>query len=302
MLHHADSTRAGLKSILERFEAHVRECIQSAALISIESITSRIVIDYQRKESERTVSGRPASEMSVNRHIRHLRAIFNWAVGRGYLAKSPFDGVKLFRKTKKRVYAPDESELAKFYEYLDGPGKELFAAANYAKENPYDPDWFPDFARVIQNTGLRLEEALRVRPEDLRLGLSREPKSILQVTCWGDWQPKDREERDIPIGPKTLMILQRRMLANGKAQTIFARTDGRIPHKSSVSHAFALRAERAGVPQITVHSLRRLYATRAAEHLPEVALAKLLGHANIETTRKFYVAGYLMKLAAPPEI
>ena len=66
-------------------------------------------------------------------------------------------------------------------------------------------------------------------------------------------------------------------------------TNGRPHSASSLNNALSKLCSRNGLPHLTVHSLRHMYATILTEQgVPLVKVSALLGHSSIHTTFEYY--------------
>ena len=72
-----------------------------------------------------------------------------------------------------------------------------------------------------------------------------------------------------------------------ESEWIFPGRDSSV-HRSEPRRIWHLVRERAGVPDVTIHDIRRTYASLAANaNTPPKALQSLLGHARYSTTEKY---------------
>ncbi|HEV8424513.1 MAG TPA: tyrosine-type recombinase/integrase, partial [Actinomycetes bacterium] len=70
---------------------------------------------------------------------------------------------------------------------------------------------------------------------------------------------------------------------------VFTREGGML-HPDRLTDVFLRRAERAGLPRITLHGLRHSYASTAlAAGVPIEVLSRRLGHATVSITLDLYV-------------
>lgn len=190
----------------------------------------------------------------------------------------------MLRLVKTRRLSVTLGTLTEFLRWLDTRGETFYA----------------DLLRLIANTGLRSGEALHLRPEDVDF-----EARLVWTMVRAEYATKDREERRIPLNSVALEILRRRVMAAGGGP-LFVQTTGRgkgkIPHITSVAHAVTRLANQANIPGLTCQTLRQFFGTTNASIMPEVALAAIMGHENIETTRKHYIEAARMNMPTPPAI
>lgn len=269
-LHHAPETRAKVRRVLQLFRAEAR-------VGDLEQIERRHVEAYQLARKNEGMS--PAT---INQHVRHLKAFLEWCVGEEWIPKNPCRRVKMLKQIRRKGDTPSEEQIEKFLGWLRRK-KQTF---------------YLDLIKLIANTGLRSGEALHLRPEDVDL-----KRRLLWTMCRAEYVTKDREERCIPLNDEAAEILRRRIL-KARGGPLFVGTygtgKGKIPKVESVAHRIKALASAAGVPGIKCYSLRKFFGTMNAARMPELALAAIMGHEQIETTRKHYVEQARMKLDVRP--
>ena len=102
----------------------------------------------------------------------------------------------------------------------------------------------------------------------------------------------DRSIRDVPITMRALAVFKRR-LSSAQAEYLFPRRIGngydwtRPMTELEPAHLKALR--KSGIqPPFRLYDLRHTYGTRAVEAGIDVfSVAKLMGHADLETTQRY---------------
>lgn len=202
---------------------------------------------------ERQAAGAKGGTLERERVL--LKRLFHVAVKDGVLVQNPMEELRAF-KTKARTRVMTRDEETRLRAILK-------------------PEW-QRFLTVALNTGLRLGELLGVRPCDLR-----EDGTWLRVRPECN---KTRTERLVPLRTEAREALA----AQGAA-------DDESPYWPTHVGTPKMMMKRACVrlnirPLISVHDLRRTFGTRCAEAgMYPRKLQKILGHANIETTMKYYV-------------
>ena len=97
------------------------------------------------------------------------------------------------------------------------------------------------------------------------------------------FSPKDYEERVIPMPPDLVQILSG---LPRRAEWVFPNRNGR--QLSHLLRRLQTTAARAGVMGATLHKFRHTYGTRLLEGGADiVTVQKLMGHSDLETTRKY---------------
>jgi len=194
---------------------------------------------------------------TINKKLRYLRAAFNKAVKRGYLAKSPMSSWDWTAEQDKPIRELSQSEQAR-----------LLAAA----KDLYGFRWW-SFIYLAVNTGGRRGELLAL-PWDR---VDFEDGSVLFT------HTKGKRNRRLPVLPGPMRVLRRLQIQTLQAGGPFV---GMGEH---LRDEWLAILEKSGIAYATPHDLRRTYITRlirAGVSLPTVQ--KLAGHVSITTTLKFY--------------
>ncbi len=223
----------------------------------------------------RTVNGLPNRKLtpaSINRSLQLLRHMFNWAVGREYLDKTPFrrGTVTLIRKERednkrRRRISPEEEErlLSAAPPHLRSM---IIAALDTGMRRGTTTK--SKKTRVVPISTLRLEAVLK----------------WLRIDAAGDEKPPETpvfsDETGEPIRNfrKTFVL------------TVL-RAHGVTPHwRKEGGWKHLTRECQAQFQSIDLHwhDLRHEYASRLVErHVPLAQVRDLLGHASIITTERY---------------
>jgi integrase len=204
-----------------------------------------------------------------------LRTLFNFAVDREYLTRSPV------KKADRPAPAPK-------------PRREMLKPAQVdaviagCGDRPMLAMW----VLLLADTGMRPSEALALRWQDVNLDRA-------EVTIGRGRPTKTKRERTVPLSPRLLAALRdhfTKYRVPGRAALVLHHLTARRHHEAGatingLSRAFAGAVERAKLPPaVTPYWLRHSFATNLAE--AGAALAKVshfLGHTTLETTKKYYV-------------
>ena len=195
------------------------------------------------------------STATVNKRLRYLRAAFNKAIKRGYVARSPMDGWEWQREEEKIPRALTDSE------------KTALSAA-------CPTDQWKAFVYVALTTGCR-------RGELLSLDWSRIDFDNAQAVITST---KARRDRVQPLSGEAVSMLR-------KLQPKTLRDGGpfRSMCESNLPHAFKAIVKKAEIDPCTVHDLRRTFCTDLARlGVNQLIVQRLAGHATSATTAKFY--------------
>lgn len=205
---------------------------------------ARIGMNRQKEEAQ-------VSRGTARKEFSTVRALFTKAVQWERIKKSPFDDVP---EPKDLNDEPPHwftrEELARLYQ-----------------RQPYGDTW-----KLMANTGLRVSEALHLKPQHVDL-----ERNELRVLSREDARTKSGRWRKVPLNDAAIDALSRLLNTN---------TGWVIPHltRPSLSRA-CLRDARALKLAGSAHSLRHSYGTyMALAGVPIRTLKDLMGHARIETT------------------
>jgi len=145
------------------------------------------------------------------------------------------------------------------------------------------------YLRTVYTCGLRLSEALNIRPGDIDRAGGR-----IHIR-----HGKGGKDRKVVLPSLTLRILERYWLMHRNPNWLFpalGRSGKGGPTASKPMSVIAVQGglrrhlKRAGISKsrVTIHSLRHSYATHLLEAgVPLTVLQRLLGHRKIETTLRY---------------
>lgn len=230
------------------------------------------------------------SPNSIRSYLTAVGPVLDWAMRREYLATNPAAGYKLPRAVDGDVHVFTASQLA-----------DLLSAAR-------DLRWRA-MITAAATAGLRKSEVLNLTVTDVdfdgRKILVQQHKET--ANTWS-WTPKSSQRRIVPLAdPLSTMLCE--LLAdevpNGQPYLFldekrywFLRrhlqagtlTDRwRLWPDENFGNAFRRLRRRAGIEQGTFHDLRRTCLTYWSRYLPPQEVQKLAGHADIETTMRYYL-------------
>jgi integrase len=221
--------------------------------------------------------------------LSYLRAACNYAVGEGWMERTP-NWKKLRPKMPRHQVGPHQSleQLRTLLAHL---------AARAHTGGWKDRRDQAAFATAIY-TGLRRDELLFLRVADLDFGAS-----IIRVVPLGDRGLKTTESaQPVPIAPGLLPILASYAPDAGPVH-LFPGVKGKGAwhggREASRPIAFLRRAgEACGVPGLSWQSLRRSWATHAesAWGLSDPQIQRVLRHTSPRTSRVYYRAADLANL------
>ena len=187
------------------------------------------------------------SRVTVNVHIRTLKAALSKAVEWEYIKENPFKGYKLLKVQQKppRFLLPDQIKQV---------------------EDVIDKEEWLFIFRFLVYTGMRIGEAVRLNWRDVDL-----ERGIITVK-----KTKNFQSRVIPIHQNLKRELLKRHPAVGRV-ILYSR--------DHIEHKLKQYFRKAGFPELRVHDLRHTFASlmvMAGVDLKTVQ--ELLGHTSYKTT------------------
>ena len=135
--------------------------------------------------------------------------------------------------------------------------------------------------------GLRKEEIIMARPEWFNLN-----DGLLHVTQSGDWKPKDKEDRTIPLTKAFLEFLRNDMCETNGLPAPFiiasAKQPGKGRYRYDFRKPFEIYMTTQKCPWVTPHVMRHTFASLLASRGVSIyKIAKWLGD-GVEVTQKHY--------------
>ena len=179
---------AGYKkqSTLGNERNYAKQFVESVGNRNLRGIDSRLLDQWSSRLRQRV---RPAT---FDIHRRFLKAAFNVAKKWGLVDTNPFDSVKKAQTEQRRLFLMDE-EVAHVLAAID---------ADIAKVKIRKHKRFLELFRLLVEfllmTGLRREEALLLRSEDLDLD-----RAVIHV-----YQAKVKQTRAVPLHPRAVELLR----------------------------------------------------------------------------------------------
>jgi len=224
----------------------------------IDTITAADVLTVKNAQGSHKVQ--------ANRCVEFVRRLFNWCSGSKdgkanfWNVANPAASISRTKETKRDRFLSAE-ELVRFEKAL-------------ANEPHAD---LKLFLRLALDTGARKTDILSMRWQDIDW----------ESQTWNVPRPKNRVPYLVQLStlPKSLAALKaRRREAPSDAKYVFA-GEGRNGYVENVDAPWHLFRERAGIPTIHLHDLRRTtgsYAAMAGQSLPQIGA--ILGHASLQST------------------
>ena len=263
--------------------AHFERIIKPGQVQRIRSQTIDEYVSKRRLEKGKK-AGSKVSPSTINKELRHLRAVLRVAHEWEYLPKLP--KVRMVKEPVKLVRYVTPEHFAAIYAACD--------AAKRPASDVYSPaDWWRAFLVYLYMTGWRVNEPLALRWDDVSLD------KATAIT----WHEDNKGKRDeiVPLHPVVVEHL-RSLVDFG--QMVFP-----WPHHERTLYTDFARIQKAAKDEAGdrvinlpcrekhehtdachlygFHDLRRAFATQNALRLKESALQGLMRHKSYITTKKY---------------
>ncbi len=226
-------------------------------------ITPEEIEKFKRERaSETTKFGKLRSKATVNRDVAVLSAVFNLAKDFGELKENPVNHVKYYTDlpTRERVLSEDEERI-------------LFEAIR-------DEVRFSNQVEILLYTGMRRGELFKLewRDVDLEEGYINLRKETT----------KTNRARPLPMLSNVKAIFENLSRETGEIHPEAKIFSGIDSQANTFSNHFTEVCKGLGFKDLTVHSLRHTYSTRAYEcNMSAFAQKALLGHSKLTMTDRY---------------
>lgn len=224
--------------------------------LPITEVMEQVLEDFKQKRmSENTPRGTKLTPAGLNSELKHLKAMFNWAVKTRLLSRSPFLGVPLLRIQVRPVRFLSAEEI-----------KSLYEAINRAHDENTK-----DLVTFYIQTGARRSEILPPKFSWKDVNFKRR-----LIVLKG----KSGKHRTLPLNDLLIKILMKRQ-NDANPFDISAYRVYRLIKKYYV---------KAGIQNANVHTLRKTCGSLLIENGVDVyRVSKWLGHSSVTVTEQHYI-------------
>lgn len=237
--------------------------------------------DYQAVITALADAGKSRSMCEKQRQL--FSQLCKWAMQNDIITINYAEGLRLPAPSPKKERTLTDDELNKIKAVADDNSK-----GNRFRQ-------VAQFAMVLTYTGMRIDELLSMRRDDVHLN---------EGYMIGGEKTDAGRQRVIPILEPIRMIVAEWMLCSLDSEFLLPTSTGRKKNADTVEHSFRRLMivlginpdpEKVGRKEmgelITPHSLRRTAATRLVEGKAEpTAVQAILGHADFSTTADYYTS------------
>lgn len=223
-------------------------------------IDENTVDNYIESESERGL--KPGG---INTNLRHLKAIFNWAIKNGLLKETPFKNTSSLETEEKQIRVLSESEFKRFISVIDD-------------------DLYKTLIWGYILTGVKRSESLSPKLAWEHIDLEQGVMFIL---------PKNhgKKRRRVTLATPLIEMLKALKKANPESEYPF-KIDGSVVYRKVQKYykAAKIPTRKPGYGNLHVHSLRKTFATMLAKSGVSVYVLKdLMRYSRISVTEEYYL-------------
>ncbi len=214
-------------------------------------------MDVERFKHSRIKAGN--KESTINRYLALLKHMFNFAISNGYASKNPVKEIKLYaeKERKERVLGLEEE----------------------ARLLKVSPDYLRPMLITAIHAGLRRSEIMNLKWSSVDLEARR-----IRVEAES---AKSGKFRSVPVNSALHAALLAQKAANGKSPYVFPNEDTGKPY-TTLARVFMRACKDAEIKGLTLHDLRRSFASRLLEEGASIEIVKsLLGHHSITVTERY---------------
>lgn len=217
---------------------------------------------------------------TVNNRLRDLRAFLKWCESRGYIK-----GVKvqLIKHNEPEIHAFSPQDLEQIYDAcLMRIGRRFQQGDSFCAKRNYT------LMRVMEETGMRITECLKIRVNDLDLKYGT---IFIRET-------KNKKNRIVYITPglikdiKQYINYQQKFLADKKIvpTTLFCNKTGSNLNIKTIQDAIALYGDMANISNVRVspHTFRHTFAKNFLLNGGDIfTLKDILGHSTLDMVYRY---------------
>jgi len=215
--------------------------------------------------------------VSINKILQILRAVFNFAVNRRYLIYSPMSSIKML---------PVHDQPFSYWSYEEASAFLSYTNVKYVG----DKRWIYVFYKLALETGLRLGEIIGLKWTSILF-----TQNLIQVCATFDRalneiKPTTKSKRIRFVGiSESLKFELLQLKAKSKTETVFSSKVGLHVCPDNFRHRiFTKDVEEIGVRLIRIHDMRHTFASHYIMNGGSIHdLQMILGHSDIKVTMRY---------------
>ncbi|WP_342638311.1 site-specific integrase [Orientia tsutsugamushi] len=265
-----------IQKVRKRTAERVKRYLESLYNKKISEITKE---DIQKIFDEITAR---KHYITANNILMNLSPIFNKAIEWGLLEKNPVCGIKRHKEESRSRYVTSE-EMERVMKVL--AEKENSQLTEEQKQSKISEKLFLFIALF---TAACSDNILAMRCDEISLSE--------KIWCIPKTKTKNGKTLYIGLADKLIEVLQTRKLCS-KSEWVLPSSADNSKHISSstMQRAWAKIGKKAGIQNVTIHDLRRTFATWMKNNGETLdTISQILGHSNTNIT-KIYIIHSLAK-------
>ena len=267
------------EATIKTYRGVVNRFVSDTNIISLDKITFEALLDWRLD-----VVGR-SSDITWNNYLRHMRALWKFAMMRDYVP-----GIDIFKELNwgkyksSKIKTLSQDQLKEIVDYLD------------TRECSLDPGWFWEMViRFIYYTGVRRKQLVNLKWGDLEL-----QNRMLRLDAIGE---KTDIHRELPLRRDLILYLEayrnrvhhevpgachnHKQLFNITLHN--SRYEGELMNVTQLSGFFKRLSKKTGFA-VSSHRLRHTMADEIVRKTGQIKhVQEILGHNNVKTTIDFYL-------------
>jgi integrase len=253
-------------------DLHSKAIVEFFRTKTFSQITPFTIEKFKKERSESmTRYKRQRSPASVNRELEVLSKILSLAMDNGIIDSNPARRVKKLRQDNMRKRYLRVEEEQRLMDALTGRRAHLKPVVILAI-----------------HTGMRRGELLSLRWQNIDFA-----RSLIYVT-----NTKTAHDREVPMNAKVRETLLELLQVHGECEFVFTNPKTGV-NLVDLKKGFKGACKEAGITDFRFHDLRHTTGTRLADAGTDAfAIAEVLGHLNLQTTKRYTHATELRKRRA----
>ena len=236
------------------------EIIDLSKVSAIDLLSYRSYLQYEKRHKTAT----------INQHVAALRNFFTFLLIKGVIKEPIIMGLKPLSKPFLRSPdVPKQAQILKLFRMVDTSndrGKRDFA-----------------ILQLFVQCGLRLSEVANIELSDITV---TERKGTLKIAGGkGDQQREISLNSTVRYAIKVYLEVRQDI---PDVKKLFISQMNKPLSRRSIHHLTKMYLESAGIPELSCHDLRHLFATNLYNRHKDILLVKeALGHKTLESTLRY---------------
>lgn len=234
----------------------------------------------------KSVSGGLMSRSTKMRKLSSLNSFFSYLFKCGYISSNPVANVEKFALKKREIITLDVDEVAELINAVDkGPDEATERRKSLYHKKTRTRDLM--IVNLLLSTGIRVSECVGIDVDDVSI-----KKCSIRITRKGNKEDTVYMSDKICEEMKEYLEYRKSQYVSTEGEkALFLSYQGKRLSVRSVEKLVKKYNELAeNLKHISPHKLRSTYGSQMYLKLKDIyAVATLMGHESVETTKKYYV-------------